>query len=60
MPSEDRLSEVLTEFARTLVTADTWTIEPNEPTVQERALLDEAEDALRDLRQLGPYWRDAR
>jgi inorganic triphosphatase YgiF len=44
--------------ARTLVTADTWPIEPSEPTVQERALLDEAEDALRQLRQLGPYWRD--
>jgi len=44
--------------ARTLVTVDTWPIEPSEPTAAERASVEEAEDALGRLRHYGPYWRE--
>ena len=47
-----------TVVARTLVTVNTWPIEPNEPTAAELASVVEAEDALGQLRQLGPYWRE--
>ncbi len=43
--------------ARTLVTADAWPIEPPEPSAEERASLEEAEQALHELRKIGPYWR---
>jgi triphosphatase len=43
--------------ARTLVTADAWPIEPPEPSPEERASLQEAEQALHHLGKIGPYWR---
>jgi inorganic triphosphatase YgiF len=43
--------------ARTLVPADDWLIEPYEPSAEEQALLEESEQAVERLRDIGPYWR---
>lgn len=60
----EALQEALGELndavaARSLFASDAWLMAPDQPVEHEQALLRGAEDALRDLRKIGPYWRDA-
>jgi inorganic triphosphatase YgiF len=43
--------------ARTFAASESWTIEPNVQADDERELFHEANQALRALRKIGPYWR---
>jgi inorganic triphosphatase YgiF len=44
-------------IARTIVTSDTWPIEPEETNGDERTLLRKSDHALGRLTKIGPYWR---